>query len=283
MIDVDNIRYKYGAHKPYVLKNFSMNISEPGVYGLLGPNGAGKSTLLYLITGVLRATQGEVKLMGHDSGKRYAEVLSRVFMVPEEVALPSIKLGRYTALMARLYPQFNQLLLADCLQMFGMDADDIDLGGLSMGQKKKVIISLAIASGTPLLLMDEPTNGLDIQAKAVFRQIIAKYVSEERVLVISTHQVRDLECLLDHIMIMSSQRVLLNTRIYDIQQRLRFEHNVGAAEAADALVTLPTAAGADAMYVNDDPEADLTDVNLELLFDYTLRKPEEIEKLFNTK
>ena len=281
MIEIDNVSYRYGFKRPFVLDNFSMHINEPGIYGLLGPNGAGKSTLLYLIMGALQTTNGTVKLMGRDSSKRYAEVLNRVFMVPEEVSLPPIKLGRYTSQLARLYPKFDNELLHDCLTQFGMEADNISLGALSMGQKKKVIISIAIASCTPLLLMDEPTNGLDIQAKAVFRRLIARHIGDERVLVISTHQVRDLESLLDHIMIMSARRVLLDATIFDIQNRLRFARNVDVADAVTALSTLPTASGVDAMFANEDAEADPTEVNLELLFDYTLNHPAEIDKMFN--
>ena len=283
MIEIDNVSYRYGFKRPFVLDNFSMHINEPGIYGLLGPNGAGKSTLLYLIMGALQTTNGTVKLMGRDSSKRYAEVLNRVFMVPEEVSLPPIKLGRYTSQLARLYPKFDNELLHDCLTQFGMEADNISLGALSMGQKKKVIISTAIASCSPLLLMDEPTNGLDIQSKAIFRRLIAQHIGDERILVISTHQVRDLENLLDHILIMSARRVQLDATITDIQRRLRFARNLDTAEAATALTALPTASGADAMFVNSDPDGDPTEVNLELLFDYTLRHPEEIEKMFNAQ
>lgn len=283
MIEIDNVSYRYGFKRPFVLDNFSMHINEPGIYGLLGPNGAGKSTLLYLIMGALQTTNGTVKLMGRDSSKRYAEVLNRVFMVPEEVSLPPIKLGRYTSLLSKLYPDFNHELMRDCLTQFGMDTDNIRLSALSMGQKKKVIISTAIASCTPLLLMDEPTNGLDIQSKAIFRRLIAQHIGDERILVISTHQVRDLENLLDHILIMSARRVQLDATITDIQRRLRFARNIDTAEAATALTALPTASGADAMFVNSDPDGDPTEVNLELLFDYTLRHPEEIEKMFNAQ
>lgn len=211
MLTIDNISYGYQTGKN-VLENFSLTFSEPGVYGLLGKNGTGKSTLLYLIMGLLCPAQGKVQWNGIDTIERNPEALQEMFIVPEEYNLPQIKLRDYVRALKPFYPDFDEVLLDELLAMFDMPAD-INLGALSMGQKKKVYMCVALAARTRLLVMDEPTNGLDILAKKQFRKVIAQGTREDQIVIISTHQVKDVELLLDHVTIINNNKVLLNERI----------------------------------------------------------------------
>ena len=279
MLEIKNLSYKYRMHGPLVLANFSMTISAPGIYGLLGPNGAGKSTLLYSIMGMLTPKTGSVELDGVNTRLRQPQTLSCMFLVPEEFILPAVSLERYITLNAPLYPNFSREVMDDCLREFDFPGNH-NLKALSMGQKKKVFISFAIACGTPVLLMDEPTNGLDIQAKAAFRRLMARYIGDDRRVVISTHQVRDLEQLLDRILIMDRQQVLFDHTVDQIQRRLRFIQNVPADSADQALYKVPAPGGFDAVFYNTDPD-NVTDVNLELLFDFVLRAPQQVDLFFN--
>lgn len=207
MLKVENVTYGYNsAHK--VLDHFSLTFTEPGVYGLLGKNGTGKSTLLYLIMGLLRPQKGRVSFGGVDTKDRNPEALCDMFIVPEEYNLPDVKLKDYISVLSPLYPRFNSTLLSDLLQRFDMK-ENVRLGSLSMGQKKKVYICIALAAGTRLLLMDEPTNGLDILAKAQFRDIISHGKRPDQIIVISTHQVKDVETMLNHVTIVNNNKVLL--------------------------------------------------------------------------
>ena len=223
MLKIENITFGYNAMHN-VLENFSLSYEEPGIYGLLGKNGTGKSTLLYLIMGLLRPKQGEITLNGTNTQNRQPETLQEMFIVPEEYNLPSIPLPDYLKVLRPFYPNFDEQLMVKLLEMFDMlnvngatlDANgipQINLGALSMGQKKKVYMCIALAARTKLLLMDEPTNGLDIPSKSQFRKVVAQGMRDDQIVVISTHQVRDVETLLDHVTIIEQNAVLLNERM----------------------------------------------------------------------
>ncbi len=202
MIEVKNISFKYAGQKDLVFDDFSLTLKQDNIYGLLGKNGTGKSTLLYLISGLLRPRKGEVIFDGIETRLRRPETLSEIFIVPEEFDLPKMSLKEYVKINRPFYPLFSTSVLESCLNDFELGTD-LQLSSLSMGQKKKVYMAFALAVGTKVLLMDEPTNGLDIPSKSQFRKVIAQYMSGERTLISSTHQVHDMEQLLDHILILS--------------------------------------------------------------------------------
>ena len=216
MIEVKNVTFGYTPYQQ-VLKEFSLNFREGGVYGLLGKNGTGKSTLLYLITGLLRPRQGSVWVDGNDSNRRNPDMLSELFIVPEEYDLPSISLQSYVKAIRPFYPRFSQELLEQCLREFEMPMD-VNLGALSMGQKKKVYICIALAANTKYLLLDEPTNGLDILSKSLFRKVVVTGMAEDKTIIISTHQVHDVERLLDHVVVIDRNRVLLDQKLEETDE-----------------------------------------------------------------
>lgn len=211
MLKIDNLTFGYNRNQS-IIDGLTLEFSEGGIYGLLGKNGTGKSTLLYLIMGLLRPQKGEVTMDGINTKNRTPEVLQEMFIVPEEYNLPSVKLEDFINSLKAFYPNFDEQTLYNCLNLFEMP-NDINLGALSMGQKKKVYMCIALAAHTKLLLMDEPTNGLDIPSKSQFRKVIAKGMRDDQIIVISTHQVRDVELLLDHVTIINDNRVLYNDRI----------------------------------------------------------------------
>ena len=211
MISITNVTFGY-TPSVRVLEDFSLRFQDGGVYGLLGKNGTGKSTLLYLITGLLRAQRGTVEVDGVDASSRKAETLADMFIVPEEYDLPAISLKNYVKALKPFYPRFSEELLERCLREFEMPTD-VNLGALSMGQKKKVYICIALAANTKYLLLDEPTNGLDILSKSLFRKVVVAGMSEDKTIIISTHQVHDVEHLLDHVVIVDRNRVLLDQKL----------------------------------------------------------------------
>jgi ABC-2 type transport system ATP-binding protein len=221
MISINNVRFGYNSRQ-VVLDDFSLEFTQGGIYGLLGKNGTGKSTLLYLMMGLLRPQKGSVAIDGVDTSLRSPEVMSEVFLVPEEYDLPPISLRKYVEVIKPFYPRFSNELLEQCLENFDMTTD-IDLGSLSMGQKKKVYMSVALAANTRYLLMDEPTNGLDILSKSQFRKAVIEGMSDDKTIIISTHQVHDVELLLDHVCIIERNRVLLNEPIEEKDQAVNLE------------------------------------------------------------
>ena len=280
MLQVENISFSYGRRKPEVLSDFSFSLEKGRVYGLLGKNGVGKSTLLYLMCGLLTPKHGRVMYHGVDTRRRLPETLRDVFLVPEEFDLPAVSLVQFVELNSPFYPNFSKEDMMTYLHLFEMDWN-IHLGGLSMGQKKKVFMSFALATHTSLLLMDEPTNGLDIMAKSQFRKFIASGMSDERTIVISTHQVRDIDNVLDHVVIMNNSSVLLDESIARVTERLAFVESDSPALAEEALYKLPSVQGNSLLLPNR--EGVETKLNLELLFGAVLADPEKIKELFHSK
>lgn len=277
MLKVENLTFAYRRKSRPVLDGFSLHIEAGGVYGLLGRNGAGKSTLLYLIAGLLTPKCGQVTFRGEDTRRRLPSTLSDMFIVPEEFTLPRIKLSDYIKANSAFYPNFSQEDMRRHLEIFDMDSD-INLGALSMGQKKKVFMSFALACNTSLLLMDEPTNGLDIPGKSAFRRFIARNMTDDRSIIISTHQVRDIDRLLDRIVIIDDSKVLLNRRTDEIVERLKFSVTDSASVIQSALYSQQTLGGTNVVTLNDDGEE--TELNLESFFELSLSRPDLMKQLF---
>ena len=278
MIDVNNVSFSYGRKKSKVLDGFSMQLEKGSVYGLLGKNGTGKSTLLYLMAGLLRPQLGHILYKGVEVTKRYPETLQDMFLVPEEFSLPNVSLKQYVQLNAPFYPRFSDELLKTCLRDFDMN-EDIHLGELSMGQKKKAFMCFALATNTSLLLMDEPSNGLDIPSKSQFRKVTASGMTDDKAVIISTHQVRDIDSLLDHVLIMDGSRLLLNESVASICDRLYFAEQGMNEPTDDALYVQPSVQGNSVILPNTYHED--SKLNLEVLFNATLAEREKIQQTFN--
>ena len=266
MINVQNISFKYKGQKALVFDGFSLDLEENRIYGLLGKNGTGKSTLLYLLSGLLRPIRGSVSCDGIATYKRKPELLSDLFLVTEEFEMPAIRLSEYVKLYKPFYPNFSEEILQGCLADFELPAD-VRLGQLSMGQRKKAYIAFAMATNTKYLLMDEPTNGLDIPSKSQFRKVVAQNMSEDRTVMISTHQVHDVEQMLDHIVMLDQRSVLLNASVQEITDQYAFEYRTPQAMDDAVLYAEPTLQGNAVITRRKEGDAE-TQINLELLFNY---------------
>ena len=278
MIDVNQVSFSYGRRKPKVLDGFSMQLNQGAVYGLLGKNGTGKSTLLYLMAALLRPQSGKVCYKGVDTMLRRPSTLQDMFLVPEEFALPNVSLKQYVKLNAPFYPNFSDELLRSCLRDFDMN-EDIHLGELSMGQKKKAFMCFALATNTSLLMMDEPSNGLDIPSKSQFRKVIASGMSDEKAVIISTHQVRDIDSLLDHVLIMDASELLLNESVASICDKLYFTEQGMNEPIDDALYVQPSVQGNSVILPNTYGEE--SKLNLEVLFNAMLAERVKMQTMFN--
>ena len=280
MITVENLSFLYRKSKRAVLHDFSLSLEKGRVYGLLGKNGAGKSTLLYLMSGLLTPKSGKVVYHDVDVRRRLPITLQDMFLVPEEFDLPPVSLISYIELNSPFYPRFSKEDMVKYLHYFEMDIN-IDLGALSMGQKKKVFMSFALATNTSLLLMDEPTNGLDIPGESQFRKFIASGMTDDKTILISTHQVRDIDKVLDHVLIMDNSRVLLNESTMSICDKLFFTESENRELLQSSLFSTPSIQGNFLLLPNESGED--SEINLELLFNATLAVPERISALFHSK
>lgn len=275
MIEITGLKYKYPGTKHLVFNDFSLTLDGSKIYGLLGKNGTGKSTRLYIMAGLLRQQHGSVMIDGISSQAHDPTLLSEMFLVPDEFELPQMSLDSYLKMQEPFYPRFSMEILKNCLEDFEL-SDDLKLDELSMGQRKKAYMSVALAANTRYLIMDEPTNGLDIPAKSQFRKVIARNMSEERTMIISTHQVHDVESLLDHILLLNNSKIALDKAVAELCEAYTFEFRPFGSEDSDVLYSEPSPQGC-AVITPRQQGDDYTPLNLELLFNAVVSGALEIK------
>lgn len=280
MLKINDLTFRYPGRKSTdVVSDFSLTLDNGMICGLLGPNGAGKSTLFALIAGLLTPGSGSIDYDGFSPRRREAGFLSDIFLVPEEIELPDTSLDVYVAANAPFYPRFSREQMENNLARFEL-TPSINLGRLSMGQRKKAFISFALACNTRLLLMDEPCNGIDILGKRAFRKVIVENMTDDKTVIISTHQVHDIDRIIDHIVMIDSEKVCLNASMSEISSKLAFRFTSDGSEAASALAAVNVPGGANIVTLAGDPEAE-SEVDLETLFLLTRTHPELITNLFS--
>lgn len=275
MIEITNLSFNY--KKTHVFSNISLSFKEGNIYGLLGENGVGKTTLLKLICGLQRPTEGTCTVDGETSHLRLPSMLQRIVFLPDEVNLPdNATPQRYVDELRPFYPNFAQGTFLHLMQELEVEPDR-KFKEMSFGQQKKSLISAALSLGTDYVLLDEPTNGLDIPGKAQFRSILSKRVDERSTLIISTHQVKDVENLIDPIVILSNNAVLLDATVQRITEKLYFEY--GGEKRDDALYSELMPGG----YLNVVPNTtgEESQISIEGLFNAVLRNKNVIKELFN--
>lgn len=274
MIKIDNLSFYYNKKRP-VFEAVSFDI-ESGIYGLLGENGVGKTTLLHIISGLSFPKEGKCQVLGYESACRNPEMLKQLFFLPEEFQAPNMSIMDFIKSNSVFYPNYSQEQFESYLEEFQVEKDR-KMIELSFGQKKKVMIAFALALNTPVTLLDEPTNGLDIPSKSQFRKIIASAYDEQRCIIISTHQVRDLENLIDPIMILDRNQILLNNTVEEITQKLLFSHTSNKPE--DVLYCEQTLQGYTSVMINKYGEE--STLNIEALFNTVVSNKAKVKELFN--
>jgi len=220
MISFQNLNYAY-PDQPPLFQDLTLEIGTGKIIGLLGKNGSGKTTLLKLMSGLLYPKTGALQVLGYLPKNRLPSFLEDIFLIPEEFYLPSISIERYIRANSGFYPKFDHKLIKQLQEAFEFSPTQ-SIHQLSFGQKKKFLITFALATKCRLLLLDEPTNGLDIPSKGVFRKIVAGSLDEEQLVVISTHQVKDVENLIDSIIILDNGQVILNKDLHEVSAQLQF-------------------------------------------------------------
>lgn len=275
MVKIDNLNFSYSKHR-ILFKNISMQLSNGHIYGLLGKNGAGKSTLLKNLAGLVYAQSGKIDVLGFDPAKRQPALLQQICFIPEEFHLPAIKIDSYIKANAPFYPNFDHQYFADLLKEFDIPAGQ-KLIDMSYGQKKKVIISFGLATNAKLVIMDEPTNGLDIPSKAQFRKIMASALTEDKCIIISTHQVRDLDNLIDTVIMLDENKIALKASVDEVANKLCFKRMKEIDETV--IYAEASLAGYNAITPNYHQEDSKLD--MELLFNAVLAEKDKLKPIFN--
>lgn len=275
MINIDKLNFGYSKNRP-LFKNMNMQLAGGHIYGLFGENGAGKSTLLKNIVGLVYAQSGTLNVMGFDPKKRQPSLLQEICFIPEEFELPAMKIYNYVKGITPFYPKFDYQNFETLLSAFDIPKDQ-NLNQMSYGQKKKFIIAFGLSTNARLVIMDEPTNGLDIPSKTQFRKVMASVLAEDRCIIISTHQVRDLDNLIDTVIMLNQNKVALKASVEEITKKVCFKK----VKELDETVIYAEAslAGYQAIVTNVDEQESKLDI--ELLFNALLTEGKKLEEIFN--
>jgi len=280
MIHFEKVDFSYSS-KVKLLSDVDLQLKPGHIHGLLGKNGEGKSTLLKLIAGLLFPRKGNVEVMNFTPRKRSQEMLCDIYFLPEELPIYSLSIARFEQVYAPFYPNFSAEQFDAYLKEFEIPSKDWKMNKLSYGQKKKIMIAFGLATQTKILLMDEPTNGLDIPSKGQFRRMVASAVDENRCIIISTHQVRDLDSLIDSLIIMDNHEIALNETIETITNRLLFRLQNTDKNDAPVIHSEDTLRGVYQVCENVNREDSKLDI--ELLFNAVCTNKKRIQQVFNTK
>ena len=272
MITINRLCFSYGSST--VLKDITMRLEEGRIYGLLGENGVGKTTLLTLLSGLKKPTQGTIEIDGQTPFDRKPSLLSEIYYLSDEMPEANMKATDYALLYGRFWENFSFDKFIEIMEVFDNNPNQ-KMNHMSCGQLKKTYIAFALACNTKYLFMDEPTNGLDIPSKAQFRKAIMKYTREDATLLISTHQVRDLESIIDPIIILDKQEVLLNGTIEEIAEKLFFDYSNEKKDGALYSEMIP--GGSIQVMLNTSGEE--SKVNIEALFNTVHRHKELFKSL----
>lgn len=273
MIEIKDLSFSYG--KNAVLENISLNLEPGRVYGLLGENGVGKTTLLTLLCGLKKPDSGTIRIDGHDPYKRLASSMCSLYFLPDDVMAYSLPAESFAKFSGQFWPKFDMDKFNRIMEEFETETDK-KMSRMSAGQLKKTYIAFALACNPKYLFMDEPTNGLDIPSKAQFRKAVTLYNDEDSTVVISTHQVRDLENIIDPVIILDRRDVLVNASIEKISEKLYFDY--GNVLHSDALYSEQLPGGF--IQVTMNPEGLESKVNIEALFNAVHNHKDLIKGIF---
>lgn len=270
MIELEDIRFGYRGHA--VFEGLDLSLEPGNVYGLLGLNGAGKSTLLRLLGGLLFPQAGRVRVLGLEPGRRAPALLSRIYMLPETPHLPAVPDRQFLSRFAPLYPRFDAAAMERLLEELAVPRGQ-KLAGLSLGEQKKFHLAFGLACQPSVLILDEPTNGLDIPSKGLFRRLVAEAQTEDRILILATHQVKDVELLIDRVLILHGGTLLCDRSISGTSTGFRFSREATRPDprSEGLLYWEPHLGGFAAVWADPGAEDDRPD--LELLFKAAIANP----------
>lgn len=232
VIEVNHLTKDYGSGRGVF--DVSFQVEEGEVFGFLGPNGAGKSTTIRHLMGFSKPDGGETKILGLDSFKDYAKILSHVGYIPGEIALPAGLTGyEFIAMMQDMYGIHNAEMLAKMIKLFDLTDNVLkgDTKHMSLGVKRKLAIVTAFMSDPQVLILDEPTSGLDPVMQQNFINFILEEKERGKTILLSSHIFSEVDATCDRIAIIKDGKIVSEFIANDLkhaslkQYRIVFENN----------------------------------------------------------
>jgi ABC-2 type transport system ATP-binding protein len=215
-IEIESLRYRAGS---FELKDVSLHVPAGSIYGFLGPNGSGKTTTMRLVLGLLRPLGGRISVLGDRMPEDAPKILARVGYVPEQPHLDAtLTVREIITFQAAFYPTWDRSVAEDLLRRFELEDGKL-FARLSKGQKAKLMILLALAQRGELLVLDEPTDGLDPVVRRDILAALLEYVSQRQATIfISSHLVHELERFCDWVAVMDDGRVVTEVPMEKLKQ-----------------------------------------------------------------
>ena len=279
MINMQNITFGYQKSQT-LFTDLSLQIPDGGIYGLLGKNGAGKTSLLKILSGLVFPQSGNCQVFDTAPKQRKPAFLADLYLLPEDLYVPPITAREYCQQYAPFYPKFDSAIYTDATKQFEIQENKL-LTEMSHGQKKKFLIAFGIATKARLFILDEPTNGLDIPSKTLFRQMLATHFCDDRIFIISTHQVHDIQNLIDHIILLENGRIIFKHPTIELSQRLSFSRQTTEPRHDECLYYEEQLGGY--IVINENRGQQETEIDLEVLFNALLTNSHTFEKVLKQR
>ncbi len=278
-ISVKDLSFSY-PKRNQLFEGLEWTVPAGAVVGLLGKNGAGKSSLLHLLSGLLFPKSGTITIGSYRPRERKVDFLEQIFLLTDDVSYADdMSIAGYEKVMGAFYPAFDSSQFGQILIDFGLEKKS-RLKDLSLGERKKAFLSFALSTNCRWLFFDEPTNGLDIPSKSVFRKIVAGNLKDDQTLIIATHLVADVEKLIDRVAILNNGRIQLDADVLELSDQLLF--STASSRPDNTMHVEKVGTGYHFIRSREDHEAQ-TPVNLELLFNAVLSSSLDTHSILQTK
>jgi len=279
IIDIKNLEFRYSRQKK-LLYDLSLQLKSGSIHGLIGKNGEGKTTLLKLISGLIFPINGKIEVLGFEPRKRDPKMLENVFFLPEEILNSSLSIESFEKVYAPFYNDFSSGSFYQYMNEFTIDSQTRNISEMSYGQRKKFLIAFGLATNAKLILMDEPTNGLDIPSKRQFRRMVSSVINEDNCILISTHQVFDLENMIDNIIIMDDHEIVFNEQTSNILEKLQFKTSVEKEITKSTIYSEETESGYS--QISENEAGIVSKLDIELLFNAIMTSRDKIKKVMES-
>ena len=275
MIDIQNLTFSYSKSQ-HLFEGLSQQLVPGKIYGLLGKNGTGKSTLLKLINGIIFPKSGKINVDSFAAQDRHPDMLAEIFFLSENYELPALTDKGFVKAHAPFYAKFDHEQFERNISTFEVPTNK-RLDKMSLGQKKKFIIAFGIATNAKYLLLDEPTNGLDIPSKSQFRKVIASGFNDDQIVIISTHQIRDLSKLIESMIIIESGKIIFSKDLFEVEEKLLFTKSLSEKGEGNPIYSELIGGAYVHLYPNQNKTP--SEIELEVLFNAILTEDESINQL----
>ncbi|RXK14645.1 ABC transporter ATP-binding protein [Halarcobacter mediterraneus] len=277
MLSIEKLNFSY--KKKALYKDLSINFRKSHIYGLFGKNGSGKTTLLGLISGTLFSKEGKIRTLGFDPKNRETSMLSEIFYLPEQFILPELSSKNFVKLYSSFYPNFSITEYKEYSNSLEIE-DSKNLKNLSMGQQKKFLLAFGLACNCKLNILDEPTNGLDIPSKSVFRRLVSSCIDETKCFIISTHQVKDIENIIDYVCILNNAEFVLDISLEYLSKII--EMKIQDSVSGEELYTEAIALGQYSV-IKENKSGNTSNIDMELLFNASILDNSKLQEFCKGK